>query len=70
MFPGVSRALRAAFDADGESRVSGTSPIWFRNGGCVGRMPAIVPATRQSKIYGESNQLDFSRIFGPLSSMQ
>jgi hypothetical protein len=70
MFPGVSRALRSAFDADGECRVSGTSPVWFRNGGCAARMPAIAPAARQLKIYGESNPLVFQRIFDALSPMQ
>jgi hypothetical protein len=31
---------------------------------------AVAPAARQSKIYGESNQSDFSLIFAELSSMQ
>jgi hypothetical protein len=67
---GISRMLHAAFDADGERRVSGKFDVWFRNGGCVGCMPPIAPAARQSKIYGESNQSDFSLIFAALSSMQ
>src|SRR5216683_4442870 len=69
-FAGISRMLRAAFGADGERRVSGNFRVWFRNGGCVGCMPPIALAARQSKIYGESNQSDFLLIFAALSSMQ
>jgi hypothetical protein len=70
MFADFPRMLHAAFDADGERRVSGKNPVWFRNGGCGTRMPAIASAARQSKIYSESKQSDFSPIFGELSSMQ
>src|SRR6266851_4597748 len=70
LFAGITPMLRAVFDADGECRVSGKLLVWFRNGGCGNRMPPIAPAARQSKIYGESNQSDFSRIFHKLSSMQ
>jgi hypothetical protein len=69
-FAGISRVLHVAFDADGECRVSGNFRVWFRNGGCEGSMPAVAPAARQSKIYGESKQSDFSLIFADLSSMQ
>src|ERR1700732_1542837 len=70
IFAAISRMLHAAFDANGERRVSEKFRIWFRNGGRERSMPAIAPAARQSKIYGESNQSDFSRIFHKLSSMQ
>jgi hypothetical protein len=66
-FSGVSRA---AFEADGECRVSGTDPVWFRNGGCGRRVPVIAPAARQSKIYGETNRSDLLRNLGELSPMQ
>jgi hypothetical protein len=39
VFAGFSPKLRAAFDANGERRVSGKQPVWFRNGGCGRRMP-------------------------------
>src|ERR1700730_1666195 len=70
IFAAISRMLHAAFDANGERRVSEKFRIWFRNGGRERSMPAIAPAARQSKIYGESNQSDFSLIFAELSSMQ
>jgi hypothetical protein len=62
VFAGFSRKLRAAFDANGERRVSGKSPVWFRNGGCGKRMPHFwhrrgtnrdFSADRNSRIFGE-----------------
>jgi hypothetical protein len=38
MFAGFSRMSRAAFDLNGERRVSRKSPVWFRNGGYGKRM--------------------------------
>src|SRR5437764_8537734 len=71
VFAGFSRLLRAPFDADGERRRSGKKPVWFRNGGCGGCMPAIVKSgPRQLKIYGESKGPDLLRIFSALSPMQ
>ena len=66
---GVHMPRTGLFGADGERRVSGTSPAWFRKGG-RGRRPAFTENLHQSKIYTESNQSDFSQIFDDLTSMQ
>jgi hypothetical protein len=58
------------FNADGERRVSGKRPAWFRKGA---RAPVhgFEPENRhQSKIYTESNQSHFWRIFDDLSVTQ
>jgi hypothetical protein len=55
-----------SFDPDGECRVSSAAGVWFRKGGRW----AGGERCRQSKIYTESNQRDFSRISGELSSKQ
>jgi hypothetical protein len=69
-----SRGFRASrdgpFNADGERRVSRSDPVWFRNGGCPETIHVFRKSGHQSKIYTESNQSDFSRIFGDLTSMQ
>jgi hypothetical protein len=62
--------LDRSFDADGERPVSSPGRVWFRNRG-YGRYGRLVDECgHQSKIYTESNQSDFSRIFGDLTSMQ
>jgi hypothetical protein len=45
-------------------------PVWFRNGGCAQGIRSITGNRHQSKIYAESNQSDFSRIFRDFTSMQ
>jgi hypothetical protein len=58
------------FDADGERSVSRTMPVWFRNGAHLPARPFHRKIRHQSKIYTESNDSDFSPIFGDLTSMQ
>jgi hypothetical protein len=52
-----------SFDPDGERGVSGAAGVWFRKDGRW----AGDERRRQSKIYTESNQPDFSRKSGELS---
>src|ERR1700721_1081577 len=67
---GFCASADGAFDPDGERRVSAPAGLWFRNGGCAGQLAAAGGDPHQSKIYAESNQSDFSRIFAELISMQ
>jgi hypothetical protein len=71
VFAGFSRKPRAAFDADGERRVSGKKPgmvskWWMRQTHAA----FLAQAGHQSRLFGGSNQLDFWRNFEELSSMQ
>jgi hypothetical protein len=62
-----------AFGPDGERKVSATGPVWFRNNGRARasvRGHHLGESRHQSKIYTESNQSDFSEIFGDFTSMQ
>src|SRR3984957_5749290 len=72
--PRFSRGFYAlpdgSFDPNGERRVSAPAALWFRNGGCAGRLAAAGEGPHQSKIYAESNQSDFSQFFAELISMQ
>ena len=67
---GFRGPARRSFNADGERQVSSRDRLWFRNGGCAGRVHLSHGVRHQSKIYAESNQSDFSQIFGELTSMQ
>jgi hypothetical protein len=71
VFAAFSRKLRAAFDANGERRVSGKRPgmvskWWMRQTHAA----FSAQAGQQSRLYGGSNQSDFWRNFEELSSMQ
>ncbi|MFY9952748.1 hypothetical protein [Bradyrhizobium sp.] len=71
MFAGFSRKLRAAFDANGERRVSGKKPgmvskWWMRQT----RAAFLAQPGHQSRLFGGSNQSDFWRNFEELSPMQ
>jgi hypothetical protein len=59
-----------SFGADGERPVSRTHRVWFRNGGCGGRIGSITASRHQLKIYSESNESDFLQVFAGLTSMQ
>jgi hypothetical protein len=67
---GFRRGCGGSFDADGERQVSNARLVWFRKGGCGRYVGPSRTFGHQSKIYTESNQSGFSRIFGVLSSMQ
>jgi hypothetical protein len=57
------------FNADGERGVSGKHPVWFRKGARA-RCAILSRKPHQLKIYTESNQSHFWRIFVDLSAMQ
>jgi hypothetical protein len=64
VFVGFLRKLRAAFDANGERRVSGKNPVWFRNGGRGSRMPHF---WRRRGINRDFSADRIRRIFGEIS---
>jgi hypothetical protein len=59
-----------AFNPDGERWVSARHAVWFRNGGWPQVRHFCRESPHQLKIYAESNESDFSQIFGELISMQ
>jgi hypothetical protein len=68
--PGFLVFACRAFNPDGERGVSARDAVWFRNGGCAEVLRFCRESPHQSKIYAESNEPDFLRIFGALISMQ
>src|SRR5258708_391234 len=69
-FAKVSQFMRRSFDANGERQVSAPEIYGFEM--VDAHRVAMVPHVRryQSKIYVESNQSNFQRIFAEFTSMQ
>jgi hypothetical protein len=64
MFAGFSRAIRGAFDPNGECRVSSAMALWFRKGGRAGKAHFSVHAIINRKF--TSNQI--IRLFSEFSA--